>query len=133
MRTLEESLVSLVRNNVNELIGDRIRPELSADADEYPMIVYQKEDDEPRVAMGGPISLTRAIISFECWAATYAVAKSLRTKLKTLFQGLTDSPLGVPLRLVTIRENGDLLEAAIGKDRQRRYGAALTLDVWYRE
>lgn len=135
MRVLEEALVSLVRNNgaVAALIGDRIRPELSADADEYPLIVYEKEDDEPRVTMDGPIALTHAIISFDCWAGTYAVAKTIRSKLKTLFQGLTDSPLGVPLRLVTIRENGDLLEAAVGRDRQRRYGAALTLHVWYRE
>lgn len=135
MSLIEESMVSAVINDapIAALIGNRMRPELPADADLYPCIVYEKEDDEPRVVLGGKIKLTHARFNFECWADSYATAKDLRTRLKNLLQAFAATVLGVSIRLLTIHESADLLEAAVGRERVRRFGVGIAIDAHYRE
>ena len=88
--TIEEAIRAKVIGDtaIAALLGRRYRPELPADADEFPCIVYSKEDDEPRVTMAGRIGLTHAVLSLECWANTYDEAKSLRTRVKNLLHPL---------------------------------------------
>jgi len=71
-------------SDVTDLVGTRIYPEMRQQGEDFPAIVYQLVSTQPQNAMdgGGSTVITRASMSFDSIAETYAGAKTLASKVR---------------------------------------------------
>jgi len=69
---------------VTDLVGTRIYPEMRQQGEDFPAIVYQLVSTQPQNAMdgGGTTVATRASMSFDSIAETYAGAKTLASAVR---------------------------------------------------
>jgi hypothetical protein len=73
-------------SDVTDLVGTRIYPEMRQQGEDFPAIVYQLVSTQPQNAMdgGGAVGTvaTRASMSFDSIAETYAGAKTLASAVR---------------------------------------------------
>ena len=71
-------------SDVTDLVGTRIYPEMRQQGEDFPAIVYQLVSTQPQNAMegGGATVATRASMSFDSIAETYAGAKTLASAVR---------------------------------------------------
>lgn len=53
----------------------------------YPAIVYQVISDSPTTSLAGSRKPDRVRVQVDCWAATYAAARSLHAEVRTKMEG----------------------------------------------
>ena len=83
--TIEEGLVAyvLAQSAITTLIGTRIMPAPLRQESSLPAISYQLISVRDDVLHDGPQGLPDARIQLDCWADTYAGAKTLAAAIKT--------------------------------------------------
>lgn len=135
MSLIEEAVFTKLTTTaaVSALIGTRMRPQLAAEADQYPMLVYDKESDGALGHMSGTTHLSHCTISLDAWATTYAAAKAIRDAVRTALKGYSGTSSSVQIRRAMLIENRDRLESAVGMEQRRMYAAGLNIDIWYAE
>ena len=142
MSQIEEALYAKLTGNagVNAVVSGRVRPQLILQADAFPAIRYERLGGDQHDATEGALGIANAELVLECWAATYTAAKALRDLVRLALQAsggrgsvAISGGAAVKIRRTHLTDSTDPMELAIGREQQRKWGAAMMASLWYFE
>lgn len=138
---IEEDLVHWLRSRdeVADLVGDRIYPLRAPQGAALPYLTYQVISGlRVRNLTDGPCGMGNPRLQLDCWAATYAGVRALAeavrgTKAETQLDGYTGTMNGTWVGYAEVRELTDLYEEPVHADDGGAYRATLDVLLWHDE
>jgi hypothetical protein len=117
--TIEEGLVAflLAQSGITTLIGTRIMPAPLRQNVQLPAISYQLISVRDDVLHDGPQGLPDTRIQLDCWADTYAGAKTLAATVKTAVHGYKGTMGTVSVQRAKVENVVDGFEPNTGRQR----------------
>lgn len=129
---MEESLRSLLIADAGiiAVVGSRVtwgeRPRGSA----LPSIVLHLIDGMPEYVMQGEAGLFRSMVQADCWAKTYAEAKSAARATKAVLSGYSGEFNGIVFRGIFVESERDLSDDGTESDDQL-FRISIDLQLYY--
>ena len=131
---IEKLLTLLLKNDAGVLaiVANRIYPMLVPQDAAMPALTYQKISGNWQVQMDGPHNMSRERFQINCWAETYAGAKSLADAVRAELNGYDTGNASIGVHLITLENETDLLVDVGDMRGTRRYARAMDFMVWYK-
>ena len=117
--TIEEALVAyvLTKTAITTLIGTRIMPSPLRQNATLPAITYQLISVQDDILHDGPLGLPMPRIQLDCWATSYAEAKTLGAAVKVAIHAYKGMMGTVQVEQATVENVIDAFEPITGKQR----------------
>lgn len=131
--TIEEAIQAhlLATPNVAALVGVRVYPVKMPQRPTYPAVVYNRISGPREHSQDGSSGLAHPRFQLDCFAATYAGAKDLASKVRLAldgFRGSMGGVSGVDVNAVFIEDDRDDYD-----DDIHVYWVSLDAVVWHNE
>ena len=118
---IEQSVLAALKGSpAATSAGDKVYALLLPDGTGYPAVTYQRISNVPVYSILGPSGLDQPRIQVDCWAETYAEAKTLAGEVRTAMEGA-----GFKGRLIT---DADDLDETVGA-----YRVTMDFYCWQKE
>ena len=108
----ELAVYTILKNDapVAALVGTRIFPSLAPQNAANPLIVYQRISADRITSLDGPSGLSWARVQVDCYAETYAGAKTLSAAIRVALEGYRGTVGGVRVGGISLETDRDLYE-----------------------
>jgi hypothetical protein len=130
---MEEALIAklLATPGVAGLAGTRVYPGSRPQGSPLPALVFSLIDGMPLYADDGEVGLAQSRVQIDCWADSYADAKTLARSVKAALSGFVGMSGGVDFPTIFIDAERDLRE---GGSNAAEYLFRTSIDfiVWHR-
>lgn len=111
----------------------RLTPQIMARESLLPAMTYQRIAT-PRVrSLAGPSGLAHPRFQLNCWATTYAGAKTLSEAVRSRVDGYSGVIGSDVIGDINLEDDGDMFDAGVETETFRRYGIRLDIIVWHEE
>ena len=131
----EEILYYLLANeeDVTDLTGLRIYPNLLPQGCTMPAITYQQISGGRDYVMGGVTGVAEPTYQVTCWAATYAGARELAQEVRGLLNTYSGTVSKTVVQLILLYDEGDIPQFPPETKELVKYGKRLDFQIWFEE
>lgn len=119
--------------DVAALVATRIYPVRRVQGDALPAIVYRRISSTHIHSTQGSSGACNARIQIDCWAATYAGAKTLADKVRLALDGYHGTAGTIDVHHILIEDETDLAAGFLGGEDTQDLAVTMDLSVFFSE
>ena len=120
-------------SGVTDLVGTRIYPVRALRGASLPYITYQRISTVRRHPLDRPTDLADARVQVDCWAGSYAEAKTLAAAVRSALAGYRGTAGGVTVQWMGLEGEADDVEIEGGVESLTCYRVRQDWDIWWQE
>jgi hypothetical protein len=128
---MEESFIAhlLAASSVTAIVANRVFPFSRLQGSALPAVTVQRISGAPLYADDGEAGLLNARMQVDCWATTYATAKTLGRAVTDAFTAFSGTVNGTEFQFVTLENEQDMREPGANV-AEYLYRVILDFEVW---
>jgi hypothetical protein len=132
-KLMEEALIGrlLVAPGVAAMVEERVFPGSRPQGSALPAVVFSLVDGAPLYADEGEVGIAQARIQIDCWADSYAGAKTLARAVKACLSDFVGEAGGTQFLSIFIDAERDLREGGSGA-ADYPFRTSIDFTVWHR-
>lgn len=132
---IESVLYSLLVGDatVGGLVGTRVYPAIVPQNASLPATTYQQLSGVREHTCAGPQGMASPRFQINCWADTYAEARTLSDAVRVLLDGYSGTVSERTVHVMMLEDEGDMPEVPAGKDVLKRFVKRLDFIIWFKE
>ena len=128
---MEEAFIAhlLAASGVTAIASTRVYPFSRLQGSAFPAVTVQRISGAPLYADDGEVGLENVRMQVDCWATTYASAKTLGRAVTAAFSAFDGTVSGVEFQFVTLENEHDERETGANA-AEYVYRTSLDFEVW---
>jgi len=124
---IEEAWKSILTSAATSA-GGRVYPVAVPQNPTYPLMLYRRASSGREHTLRGAVSMARPAMEVNCYAESYAAAKTLANEILAAIDGKTFALTGISLKSILVVDEEDLYDPDIEK-----FVTRLAFSVWFKD